>query len=223
MVTVTKETTKQRILDAAGPIFAKKGFRLATIREISEAAGANVAAVNYHFGDKRQLYAEVILSVREQRDRKFPVPPWSAETCPRQKLYDFVFTMLNRIAASQSAPWEVQLISREVLEPSGACDDLVSEYFRPVFEELLSTIDQLHRQNGSTQPLTQAQRLRMGYSIVGQCLFYRHGSEVTKRLTPVELQNEMTIEQLANHITAMSIAGINGFAQQSSQPTEPGN
>ena len=221
MATVTKESTKQRILDAAGPIFARKGYRLATIREISDAAGANVAAVNYHFGDKRQLYADVINAVRTQRDREFPIPHWSAETCPRQKLYDFVFTLLNRIAASQNAPWQVQLISREVLDPSEACEELVIEYFRPVFEKLLSIIDELYRQycmvpndRSEYRGLTSAQRLKVGYSVVGQCLFYRHASEVTARLTPAELKGELSIEQLAQHISNITTTGIVGFSQQ---------
>ena len=54
------DPTRDKLLDVAGRIFADRGYRAATIREICIAAGANVAAVNYHFGDKLGLYTEVV-------------------------------------------------------------------------------------------------------------------------------------------------------------------
>ncbi len=51
--------TRKRLLDAACGVFAAKGFEDASIAEICEDAGANVAAVNYHFGSKDALYVEV--------------------------------------------------------------------------------------------------------------------------------------------------------------------
>jgi AcrR family transcriptional regulator len=50
--------TSKKLLAAASEVFAQKGYRDATISEICERAGANVAAVNYHFGDKETLYKE---------------------------------------------------------------------------------------------------------------------------------------------------------------------
>ena len=56
---VAQDLTKARLLEAAGEEFAEKGFELARVRAICERAGANLAAINYHFGDKEQLYVEV--------------------------------------------------------------------------------------------------------------------------------------------------------------------
>src|SRR2546422_11553250 len=52
--------TRERLLKAAARLFADRGSRKVTVREICRAAHANVAAVNYHFGDKLGLYREVL-------------------------------------------------------------------------------------------------------------------------------------------------------------------
>ena len=59
------DDTETRVFNAAGPIFAEKGYQAATVRDICRRAEVNVAAVNYYFGDKQQLYVETIKQARE--------------------------------------------------------------------------------------------------------------------------------------------------------------
>lgn len=60
MKTLRKDTarTQKNLLIAASKIFAEKGFRDTTVAEISKRAKTNLAAINYHFGDKETLYRE---------------------------------------------------------------------------------------------------------------------------------------------------------------------
>jgi len=62
---------RERLLDAAERLFAEHGFRAASVREITVAAGCNLAAVNYHFGGKLNLYREVFARrLRALRERR---------------------------------------------------------------------------------------------------------------------------------------------------------
>ncbi|MCU1343136.1 MAG: transcriptional regulator, TetR family, partial [Candidatus Acidoferrum typicum] len=59
-VSSVPDPTREKLLEVAEHVFADRGYQAATIREICVRAGANVAAVNYHFGDKLGLYTEVL-------------------------------------------------------------------------------------------------------------------------------------------------------------------
>jgi AcrR family transcriptional regulator len=67
--------SKRRLLDAAGRLFAEHGFDRIAIRDVSKAAEANVAAVNYHFGSRQNLVelvvAQHILPVLDERSARF--------------------------------------------------------------------------------------------------------------------------------------------------------
>src|SRR5438132_11926503 len=56
----TSADTKTRILDAAERLFVEHGFEATSLRQLTAAAGVNLAAVNYHFGSKEELFQAVL-------------------------------------------------------------------------------------------------------------------------------------------------------------------
>jgi AcrR family transcriptional regulator len=56
----TSAGTKTRILDAAEQLFMEHGFEATSLRSLTTAAGVNLAAVNYHFGSKEELFQSVL-------------------------------------------------------------------------------------------------------------------------------------------------------------------
>ena len=69
-----RDDTRQRILAAAGPIFATEGYERATVRDICDAAGVNLASVNYYFGEKERLYIESVKEAHRMRADQVPRP-----------------------------------------------------------------------------------------------------------------------------------------------------
>jgi AcrR family transcriptional regulator len=201
------EDPKVRMLEAAGRIFAERGFRDATIRDICQAAQVNLAAVNYHFGDKERLYIESVKHAHRTRLQQVPPPEWPPGTTAAVKLHGFIYAFLCRVLADDRDGWEPQLMMRELARPTLACEELVREYIRPHFALLLKILDEL------VPPATSpAERNRIGFGIVGQCLHYRIAEPIVRLLiTPEEFQRNDPAT-LADHICRWTLAALGGGA-----------
>src|SRR5262245_49952634 len=120
--------TRQQLLEAAADVFADAGYRAATVREICERAGANIAAVNYHFGDKEKLYRAVLRDTYRAAVKKYPadfgLPP---RATPEQRLRAFIHSLLLRIFSAGPSARHGKLMAREMIEPTGALDLVVKE------------------------------------------------------------------------------------------------
>ena len=194
--------TRQRLIEHAGEVFAEIGFRAATVRDICRKAGANLAAVNYHFGDKQGLYNAVFQYAHDCAMERHPVPTALSAARPQERLRAFVGTFLRRILDQGRPAWHGKLMAREMVEQTGVLDILVGRGVRPQFEFLSATVRDLV---GDLPPDVLR---RCGASVVAQCLFYFHAKPVIARLFPDLVFDAAEIEALTEHITAFSLAGL---------------
>lgn len=199
--------TRHRLLEAAGEVFAEHGFRGATVREICNRAGANVAAVNYHFRDKETLYRELI---RYAHRCAFPAGNAVFEpdpsTPPERRLREYVRHTLAGILGEGRPAWLGKLIGREMSEPTGALDMLVEEGVRPRFAALTAIIGAL------LGPGASPQQVRLcAFSVQGQCLFYHFAKPVMQRLVPAASPGAADLDRLTDHVTDFSLAAIRGL------------
>src|SRR2546423_2419640 len=119
--------TRRRLLEAAGQVFAEQGFKNATVRDICRLADANVAAINYHFGDKARLYSETIRYAIGEAMAKYPPNLGVPEDAPaEQKLFAFIRSYLFRILDIGRHAWFGKLISREMVEPTHALEERIN-------------------------------------------------------------------------------------------------
>ena len=210
------DATRHQLLEAAGAVFAETGFRAATVREICRRAGANIAAVNYHFGDKEKLYAEVLrYSQQKAVEKNPPLLGVSPNAAPEKKLQAFVLSLLLRIFDKGSAAWHGKLMVREMIEPTAALDLLVEERIRPMFEQLREIIAAL------LDCPADDQRVRLcSLSVVSQCVFYKHSQPVILRLFPKQTFEPAEIDRLAEHITHFSLAAMKHLPEAKTTKTK---
>jgi AcrR family transcriptional regulator len=133
----TTATTKERILDAAEHLFAEQGFAQTSLRDITAEAGANLAAVNYHFQSKDALIAAMfarrigpvnderlaMLDRFEQQAAGGPVPV----ECILRAFIEPVFSLISTPEGASAA----RLIGRIFVEPGDMFERMFTGQFAP--------------------------------------------------------------------------------------------
>jgi AcrR family transcriptional regulator len=194
--------TNRRLIETAGEVFAEHGFHRATVRQITERAGANVAAVNYHFRDKAELYAAVL---RECHCAAADLGgPCSFETgSPSDRLRAFIAWFLGRLLHPKRPKWHGVLMAREMTEPTGSLEDLLKEVTQPQSVELRKILTGLGADALGEERLTM-----LGFSIIGQCLFYVNNQPLIEAIVPRFRESPPPVEALVDHIHEFSLAGV---------------
>ena len=196
-------------MKAAERLFAERGFKKVTVRDICRAARANVAAVNYHFGDKEGLYREVLRSaidvVRETTEAGRKAGEGRS---PEEKLERYLRIFLSRVTAPGHENLH-RLIQREIDDPTAALDAFVEEAVRPRVEYIASIVVEMI----GGEP-TDPDVLRCVGSILSQAVVYVRRNPVAERLGFSFKGSPADIDEAARHIAAFSLAGVRAVAVQ---------
>jgi AcrR family transcriptional regulator len=211
--------TKERILESAGIIFGKKGFKDATIRGIAREAQVNIAAINYHFRDKEGLYGAVLEDVFHTGFTRFPATPETGDDGdPQQRLRIFIKAMFYRLQSREG--WggmsgQGRLIARELLDPSPAFEKILDKYVKPHKDLLLNIIVDIMQINPGPKKL-----LPCAISIIGQCIYYALASTVIRKISADSAPTEDNLDQLADSVWLFSLGGIARIKEEFLSPSK---
>jgi len=195
------DLTREKLIEAAGNVFAERGYRAATIREICRRAGANVAAVNYTFGDKMGLYTEVLRhSVRAAQTAAMRAALDPGRS-PEETVRGVIRARLMSLCAGAQPDWAFRLVMHEFSHPTPAMARVVDEGMRPVYDRVRKAIGEIL----GLPPNHEITRLSVN-SIVGQILFYAFSRPVLARLQPELKLTPEQLDRIADHIADFSFA-----------------
>jgi TetR/AcrR family transcriptional regulator, regulator of cefoperazone and chloramphenicol sensitivity len=197
-----QDPTKARLLQAAGEEFAEKGFECARIRAICDRAQANVAAVNYHFGDKEQLYVQAVLEAHRCGIEGGEAGEDEAGE-PAEQLRSFIRHFLGRVLSLHDPDdWRHRLVIREMLHPTSASDVLIREAIRPRFERLVGILRRFC-------PDADDRKMHaLAFSVIGQCLHYKMARPIAVRLIGPAGLEALDLDYLTEHITTFCLAAL---------------
>ncbi len=202
-----EDLTKERILDTAEILFAQKGFQAVSVRQITSAAECNLAAVNYHFGNKENLYLEVFRSRwvprakrLQESFRKYLASQKSlSESAVVRALakafVDGPFSDDERLRHSQ-------LMTREMTQPTKAFEHVAEQVIQPFFKEVLERLESV-----SPDKVGEEEMLLNIFSIFSMVLYFNFARVAVSRVTGRTYDPSFRA-QLVEQITQFSLRGL---------------
>jgi AcrR family transcriptional regulator len=195
------DDTRARLLKAAIEVFAERGYENSTIREICSRAGANVALIHYHFGDKLELYTEV-LRFSMTCGAPAPHPSTFSVTDPADALRYVIGAMVERVLQTgDQADLRYRLMLHEFAQPSTATSRVIQEVMRPMYDRLREIVGAI-----LGLPADHEKTRLSVHSVIGQIAYYARSAPMLRTLWPEMKMTEVQRSLIASHITEFSMA-----------------
>jgi TetR/AcrR family transcriptional regulator, regulator of cefoperazone and chloramphenicol sensitivity len=196
---------REQLVAAATRIFAAKGYAPATTREICEAAGANVAAIHYYFGDKEGLYRAVLMRpITEMAEAfgRFDDPALSFEESMRMFLGPFLGDLSQSADCSDGLDAQVMRVHlREMIDPSKVFQEVIEQIVVPAHNALAKVIA---RHCGLTR--ADADIHQLAFALVAMAHDYCMSRDFMKMLAPDVLNRPQAKKTILDRLVGYSRA-----------------
>ena len=199
--------TRDRLLEKAEKLFAHKGYHAVSVREITSAAECNMAAVNYHFNNKKNLYMEVFRSrwipreLRMYEEFEKSVDSLKEPT-PKMVVQALASAYLEGPLSDEELRRHRQLIVRELNNPSEAFEVVADQTLQPLFKKLYSLLGPF------TPEHTEEGNLSFDImSIFGIILYFNYSRPMVSRVTGRPYDADFKA-RLIDHMVRFSLDGL---------------
>lgn len=208
-----QDATRERVLDAAEELFAERGYHGVSVREITNAAGSNLSAINYYFGSKKNLYLEVFRSRWIARARKMQESfraflrdhePLTVEDVVEALARAF----LEGPFSDEDRQRHAHLMIREMAKPSEALELVADQVMRPFFSELAGLLGSV-----SDGDLERESLMLNILSMFATVLYFNFARTAVSRITGRTYDREFKA-RLVRQITEFSLTGLGGLGKE---------
>jgi TetR/AcrR family transcriptional regulator, regulator of cefoperazone and chloramphenicol sensitivity len=179
-----------------------------TVRDLCRAANTNLAAVNYHYGDKFGLYMAVARAAVDVMWSVNDLTMPSDAEAPEQKLRHYIQTYVSKLTDFKGAgTWIHRLMQHEMAEPTPAAAWIVEHAIRPRLRYLAGVVGEL-----LDAPPTDERVLWCVMMIQSQCLAFLPNAfrSLATSDWPQSVMN--SVDAIVDHIMTFSLAGIGAMA-----------
>ena len=194
-------STREKLVEAAGQVFAEHGYHATTVREIVKRSGANIAAVNYHFGGKLGLYTEVLQRLVRAARVNAINSALDQNAPPEEILRAVIGARLQSVTRPNLQDLHSRIMMHELVQPTPALSRVVNEVSRPIYERLLELVGRII----DLPPKNEKTRLCV-HSVMGQILVYVLAGPLLMRLWPELEMTPEQVDRIAEHIWDFSLA-----------------
>ncbi len=201
--------TKGRLLESACRCFAERGFHDTRVTDICKQAGANVAAVNYYFESKQELYSQAWKYAFDNAQKVFPYNGGlGSDAEPEERLRAFIRSLLHRTLNSGRLGYTGKFLLREMSQPSEIAKEIKRQTIEPLRKHVIEVV---HNILGPEVDEEQARWCT--FSIISQCLMIGSRGGAFPYVLQGESITDEFIERLASHIAEFSLGGLRSLRQ----------
>lgn len=207
--------TRECLLDAAEKLFSEHGIQAASLRHITQEAGANLAAVNYHFGSKdglvRAVFSRRLRPMNEERHQRLEQVDLAAEDALEQILRAFLEPLLRLVSEKpQGIRGFARLMGRAWSEPSEEVRSIIMEEIRETIDRFMAAFRQVlpHLSEGELMWRFHFLGGAMGHTVSCSYVLDRYAQGTCHTGDPDEILDQLT-RFLAAGMRAPSGAGAN--------------
>jgi TetR/AcrR family transcriptional regulator, regulator of cefoperazone and chloramphenicol sensitivity len=196
------EQSRERLLHSALALFAEHGYAKTSTRQLAEAAGTNLAAISYYFGDKAGLYRAAFNELHSNSNEeitRFVGPELSLSQALLGFYSGFVEPLRHGVLMEQC----IKLHMREMLEPTGVWAEEINQGIKPMHDALVQV---LCRHLGLRRPDDEVQRLAVCIAALGVHLHV--GRDVTDAVAPQLHTKPKSLDRWAERLTMYAEAMV---------------
>lgn len=196
-----KISTRNRLIETAGELFAEYGFAGTSIKMIAEKSNQNIAAANYHFGGKQNLFLETLRFVLDKIMTPIPFKKRGKRQTAEleRELSDYVSERTRFLLSSTTPQWYGRLIVHAILGVPSEVHKISAELFSPDFDYLTDLA--LHYNTS----IESSEARRWAYSVVGQIFFYVFGRNVILLANNLSSYSEDYIDAVSKQISEIAL------------------
>lgn len=201
------DSTREKLLEVAGRVFAEHGYYAATVRDICAQADSNVAAVNYHFRDKLGLYTEVLQQSVRASNVHAMQDAFDQDVAPERILRDVIRARLSGVCRGDAADQKLRILLHELTQPTPAIDRILRKLMQPIYQRMLELVGEL-----IGLPAHDETTRLCAHSIMGQIMLYALAGPLFARVWQGFKMTPQRTERIAEHIADFSMAYLNEVA-----------
>jgi AcrR family transcriptional regulator len=199
--------TRERLFSAAVKVFARTGYKGATVREICRVAGAaNVNAINYYFGGKEKLYKSILDAMFSayQRRKEAQASAEQKRKTPEERLRNYIESYCGILFCEGEIAREMaSIFLAEMSRPSRYLDEMVQKYMAPEAEEITGIVRDIL---GPKTPLPVLRNCAV--SVIGQVTYYSFAWPMFSRAVPDHPPLADYKAFLTGHVYRFSLGGL---------------
>jgi AcrR family transcriptional regulator len=199
---------RSRLIISALRLFAEKGFGAASTREICDAAGANISAIRYYFGDKAGLYRAVFTEPMGETRRYTDIATYLGLPLD-EALGKFFTEFLEPLKKNEEIRLVMKLHFREMVEPTGVLEQEIGNKIKPQHESIVAVL----KKHLGLQRI-DADLHRLAFAIIGMAVHFYVGQEVVSAISPQLLGSFKAIDVLAERLSGYAVSMVDGEARR---------